>query len=213
VCTGAFVLAASGLLDKRSAVTHWASCTLLATLRPSINVDANAIYVRDGKFFTSAGVTASIDAALALVQEDLGRSVAAKIAKSMVLFLRRSGGQSQYSRALAAQSTANDKFSELINWISDNLSGDLSVASLAVQTGMSERNFMRKFSQETHTTPAAYVRTARLEAARDWLENTKWPVTRIARLAGFGSVDSLERAIKKQFDTTCSAHRHAYGNA
>ncbi len=211
VCTGAFILAACGLLDNRRAVTHWASCARLAQLWPSIKVDANAIYMRDGHIFTSAGVTAAIDAALALVEEDLGRAVAAQIAKSMVLFLRRSGGQSQYSNALAAQSKASDKFADLINWITDNLREDLSIPVLARQASMSERNFMRKFQHEINMTPAAYVRSARLEAACDWLESTSWPVKRIAALAGFGSSDSLERAIRKRFDTTPSALRHAFG--
>ena len=211
VCTGAFVLAASGLLGNRRVVTHWASCTRLEQLWPNINVDADAIYVRDDHIFTSAGVTAAIDATLALVEEDLGRAIAAQIARSMVLFLRRSGGQSQYSNVLAAQSKASDKFTDLISWISDNLREDLSIPVLAQQASMSERNFMRKFQREISMSPATYVRSARLEAACGWLENTHWPIKRIAQLAGFGSSDSLERAIRKQFGTTPSSLRHAYG--
>ncbi|MFK7976267.1 MAG: GlxA family transcriptional regulator [Halioglobus sp.] len=211
VCTGAFILAASGLLDNHRAVTHWASCKLLQAMHPSIEVDANAIFVHEGRFFTSAGVSAAIDAALLLVEEDLGRTTAAQVAKSMVLFLRRSGGQSQYSRALAAQSNASGDLTDLVSWISENLDGDLSVTKLAERVGMSQRSFMRHFRQEIDMTPAAYIRLARLETACYWLENTQWPIKKIAKQAGFGSTDSLERAVRRQFDTTCAVLRDAYG--
>jgi len=213
VCTGAFVLAAAGLLDNRKAVTHWASCDLLKELRPMVKVQPNAIFIKDGTIFTSAGVTASIDAALALVEEDLGRAIAADIAKSMVLFLRRPGGQSQYSKVLAAQSRSCNDFVDLIAWISNNLNKDLSVPSLAERTGMSERSFIRKFRTETGSTPAAFVRTIRLESACTWLESTHWPVKRVAKLAGFGSTDSLERAMRTHLDTTPAIFRNAYGSS
>ena len=211
VCTGAFILAMSGLLDGRRAVTHWASCDRLEEISPKTKVDPDAIYVRDGNVFTSAGVTAGIDAALALVEEDLGRGTAAEIARSMVLFLRRSGGQSQYSRALMAQSEATDRLGDLITWIANHLSTDLSVPILARRAGMSERSFCRKFKAETGYTPAAYVRAARLESARHLLETTNWPAKRIADRSGFGSVDSLEYAIRTGYGTTPMAIRNAYG--
>jgi transcriptional regulator GlxA family with amidase domain len=196
ICTGAFVLAAAGLLDGRRAATHWASCEHLQRMRPAIDVDADAIFVKDPPIYTSAGVTAGIDLALSLVEEDLGSECAAIIAREMVLFLRRSGGQSQYSELLSIQAVTGATFSELIAWIAEHPASDLGVAALARRAGMSDRTFMRAFPRETGSTPAAFVRKTRVECARRLLETTNWPVKRIAERSGFGSEDSLERAFR-----------------
>ncbi len=211
VCTGAFILAAAGLLNNHRAVTHWASCAALEDNFPDVDVQPDALFIIENGIFTSAGVSASIDVSLALVEQDLGCEIAKEIAKSMVLFLRRSGGQSQYSNTLIAQMRVGAELSGLLSWIADNLTLDLSVPKLAVKAGMSERTFIRKFTAETDQTPAAYVRTLRLETARHFLETTRWPVKRVAQMAGFGSVDGLERAIQKRLKTSPSAIRNAYG--
>lgn len=212
VCTGAFVLAAAGLLNGRKAVTHWASCQQLAELFPAINVLPDALYVLEDGVFTSAGVSASIDLALALVEADLGTKAASKIAKSMVLFLRRPGGQSQFSSIMSAQADIGAEFLELTSWIQNNLKAKLSVPELAEKVGMSERSFSRKFTKETDQTPAAYVRRVRLENARMWLETTNWPIKQVAEKAGFGSVDAFERALHIHFGTTASMLRLTFGH-
>lgn len=212
VCTGAFVMAKAGLLDGRKAATHWASCQRLADLFPAVEVHPDALYVLEDGIFTSAGVSASIDLALALVEADLGAKAASKIAKSMVLFLRRPGGQSQYSNTLSAQNTIDGGFLDLVSWIQNNLSATLSVPELSKKVGMSERTFCRKFKQAIGQTPAAYVRGIRLENARMWLETTDWPLKRVALSAGFGSVDTLERAIHLQFGTNASMLRLTFGH-
>ena len=211
VCTGAFILAASGLLDGKRAVTHWASCEILSQLSPATQVEFDALYVIDGQICTSAGVTAGIDLALALVEQDLGRDIAARIAREMVLFLRRPGGQSQYSEALAAQTQADGAVGDLVAWMTDHPAADLSAPALARRAGMSERTFARVFARETSQTPAAFVRRLRLETARRWLETTAWPVKRIAQRSGFGSEDALARAMRAALNTTPAALRARFG--
>jgi transcriptional regulator GlxA family with amidase domain len=212
VCTGAFLLAAAGLLDGRRAVTHWASCSLLEDLFPAISVERNEIFVRDGKFVTSAGVSAGIDLALALIEEDLGASIANEVAKSLVVYLRRPGGQSQFSTALSAQTRAEGPFSQLVSWIPEHLCEDLSVGALAAHVNMSPRTFHRRFVEWAGQTPANFIRDLRLESARRWLETTSWPIKRVAQEAGFGSVDSLERAFARQFGVTPGALRARFGH-
>ena len=167
VCTGAFLLARAGLLDGRRATTHWASCPDLAERYPAVTVEPDPIFVRDGNVATSAGVTAGMDLALALVEEDLGRDVALEAARWLVLFLKRPGGQAQFSAQLAAQTADRAPLRELQAWIPDHLDEDLSVPALASRAAMSERNFARAFRRETGMTPAAYVEAARVESARD----------------------------------------------
>jgi len=207
VCTGAFLLAAAGLLDGRRAVTHWGACEVLRAMFPKVEVVSDAMYVRERGRFSSAGICAGIDLSLALIEDDLGASVAAEVARAMVVYLRRSGGQPQLSAVLAAQARARGSFTDLVVWISDNLAEDLSVSTLARQVHMSERNFQRRFRQRFNQTPAAFVKAMRLEAARRWLETTDVPVKTIAHEAGFGSVDALERAIKKDCGATPAALR------
>jgi len=207
VCTGAFVLARAGLLDGRRATTHWASCDRLAERRPAVTVERDPIFVRDGNVYTSAGVTAGMDLALALVEEDLGRRTALEVARWLVLFVKRPGGQSQFSSQLAAQSADREPLRELQDWIAGNLDADLSVPALAARAHMSERNFARAFRRELGMTPAAYVEVARVEAARIALETTGAPVEAVARDAGFGTVETMRRAFHRRLGVGPSEYR------
>jgi transcriptional regulator GlxA family with amidase domain len=166
--------------------------------------------VRDGEIFTSAGVSASIDLTLGLIEEDLGHEIGARVARHMVMFLRRPGGQSQFSEALTAQEKAGGAFSGLVTWIADNLERDLGIPALARQAGMSERTFQRKFRAEVGRSPSSFVRAMRLEAARRWLESTDWPLKRVADRSGFGSVDTLERAFARAYGRSPGAIRAAF---
>jgi transcriptional regulator GlxA family with amidase domain len=198
VCTGAFLLAKAGLLDGRRATTHWASCADLAARYPSVRVEQEPIFVRDGNVATSAGVTAGMDLALALVEEDLGRQVSLEAARHLVVFLQRPGGQAQFSAQLAAQTADRAPLRELQAWIPDHLDEDLSVPALARRACMSDRNFARAFRRETGRTPGAYVEAARIERARIALETGDLPVEAIARQAGFGTVETMRRAFRRQ---------------
>lgn len=207
ICTGAFALAAAGLLEGRRATTHWRACGLLQEMVPSARVEPDAIHTFDGPICTSAGVTAGIDLALALVEQDLGRAVAAEVARELVVFLRRPGGQSQFSAGLAAQAGASDRMGELIAWIMDHPDADLSVPALAARAAMSERNFARVFVRETGQTPARFAEQARLDRARSFLETTDESLEQIAARSGFGSLDALQRAFRRHLRVTPSAYR------
>ncbi|HUI16524.1 MAG TPA: GlxA family transcriptional regulator [Alphaproteobacteria bacterium] len=210
ICTGAFVLAAAGLLDGRRATTHWASCSALASRYPAIDVDADAIYVRDGKFFASAGVTAGMDLALALVEEDCGRALALAVARWLVMFVKRPGGQSQFSAQLAAQGAAAPAIVRLQEWALAHLADDLSVPALAARAAMSGRNFARVFLSETGATPGDFVENARLEAARRLLEESDHALERVAREAGFGNADRLRRAFLRRLGVTPLDYRRRF---
>jgi len=166
VCTGAFILAALGLLDGHRVATHWDGCAPLAQAFPALNVDAEALYVEDGRHWTSAGVTTGIDMALAMVASDLDAAVAGEVAKRLVLYARRPGHQSQFSPLLQAQAKADSPFGDLIGWVQADLTAPLDVPALAARAGLSERTFHRKFAAATGQTPARFVETARLDAAR-----------------------------------------------
>ncbi len=196
VCTGAFLLAAAGLLDNRRAVTHWMYCGDLARKHPAIRVDPDPIFVRDGKVWTSAGVTAGIDLALALVEDDLGREAALAVARHLVVFLKRPGGQAQFSSALALQS-AGDRFAELNAWIAAHLREDLSVQRLAREAKMSDRSFMRRYLEATGLTPARAVERLRTEAARQLLADTRLPLKQVASRCGFGTEDTMRRTFQR----------------
>jgi transcriptional regulator GlxA family with amidase domain len=198
VCSGAFLLARAGLLDGRRATTQWASCADLAERYPAVTVEPDPIFVRDGNLVTSAGVTAGMDLALALVEEDLGRDVALAAARWLVVFLKRPGGQAQFSAQLAAQTAERQPLRDLQAWIPDHLDTDLSVPALAGRAAMSERNFARAFRRETGMTPAAYVEAARVESARIALETGDLPVEQVARQAGFGTVETMRRAFGRR---------------
>jgi transcriptional regulator GlxA family with amidase domain len=206
VCTGAFLLAASGLLDGRRAVTHWAFCAELARRFPAIRVEPDPIFVQDGAIWTSAGVTAGIDLALALVEEDLGRSLALAVARDLVVFLKRPGGQAQFSEFLSLQA-AEDKFGALHDWISNHLGNDLSLPVLARQAGMSERSFSRHYAEATGQTPARAIERLRVQGARHLLAGTRLPVKRISQRCGFGSEETMRRSFLRLLDTTPQDYR------
>lgn len=193
VCTGAMVLGRAGLLRDKSATTHWDYVEELRRIDASIDVQADAIYVRDASLYTSAGVTAGIDMALAIVESDWGQPVALAVAKELVMFLKRPGGQSQFSGHLAAQFSEGDKLRELQLWILDHLDADLSVPALAARVTMSERNFARRFVAGIGVSPAHYVARARLEAARRKLEENKLLISRVAQYCGFGNEETMRR--------------------
>jgi transcriptional regulator GlxA family with amidase domain len=211
VCTGAFMLAAAGLLDGRRAATHWKYCTKLAQRFPAVHVEPDPIFVCDGPVWTSAGVTAGIDLALALVEEDLGRSMALAVARYLVVFLKRPGGQAQFSAALALQA-ADDKFAALHDWINQHLAGDLSLSVLADQAGMSERSFSRHYAEATGQTPARAVERLRVEAARRLLSETRLPVKRIAQRCGLGSEETMRRSFHRLIDITPQDYRDRFGS-
>jgi transcriptional regulator GlxA family with amidase domain len=207
VCTGAFILAEAGLLDGRPATTHWRACRELAERYPRVRVESDPIFVRDGNVFTSAGVTAGIDLALALVEEDHGRRVALAVARELVMFLRRPGGQSQFSVQLAAQAADREPIRDLQAWIVDNPGADLSVAKLARRAAMSARNFARVFARETGLTPADFVEQTRVEAARRRLEESGDGIEAIVAACGFGTRESLRRAFMRRLGVAPSTYR------
>jgi transcriptional regulator GlxA family with amidase domain len=206
ICTGSFLLAAAGVLDGRRAATHWRFCAELARRFPALEVDADSIFVRDGSVWTSAGVTAGIDLALALVEEDLGRRMALEIARYLVVFLKRPGGQAQFSEALSLQS-AEDKFGALHDWVGKHLAEDLSLSVLASQAGMSERSFSRHYADSTGLTPARAVERLRVEGARLLLTDTRLPVKRISQRCGFGSEETMRRSFLRLLRTTPQDYR------
>jgi transcriptional regulator GlxA family with amidase domain len=206
VCTGAFLLAASGMLDGRRAVTHWAFCAELARRFPAIRVEPDPIFVQDGPVWTSAGVTSGIDLALALVEEDLGRAAALAVARYLVVFLKRPGGQAQFSEFLSLQTT-DERFGALHDWISNHLGGDLSLPVLARQAGMSERSFSRHYAEATGQTPARAIERLRVQGARHLLSETRLPVKRISQRCGFGSEETMRRSFLRVLDTTPQDYR------
>jgi transcriptional regulator GlxA family with amidase domain len=206
VCTGAFLLAATALLDGRRATTHWSFCAELALRFPAVRVEPDPIFVRDGSVWTSAGVTAGIDLALALVEQDLGRTVALAAARHLVMFLKRPGGQAQFSAALSLQ-TAEDKFGALHNWINSHLADDISLPVLASQAGMSERSFSRHYAEATGVTPGRAVERLRVEAARRLLSESRLPVKRISQRCGFGSEETMRRSFLRLLSATPQDYR------
>jgi len=213
VCTGAFVLAEAGLLDGRRVTTHWRQCPLLARRYPKLRVDPDPIFVRDGDVWTSAGVTSGMDLALALVEEDLGREVAIGVARELVVFLKRPGGQSQFSASLAAQAADRQPLRELQSWMADHPDADLSVPALAQRIAMSPRNFARVFVREIGITPARFVERVRVEAARRRLEESSDGVDRIAARCGFGTAESMRRAFLRTVHVAPSAYRSRFAAA
>lgn len=207
VCTGAFLLAQAGRLRGRHATTHWDSCGRLAARFPDVTVEPDRIFVKDGNVYTSAGVTAGIDLALALVAEDHGRSLALQVARQLVVFLQRPGGQSQFSAQLATQTGDREQLADVRAWIEEHLPDDLSVPVLARRAGMSSRNFARRFAEEIGKTPARYVQAARLDAARRRLEESRHGLEKIAADCGLGSADSMRRAFVAALSTTPSSYR------
>ena len=210
VCTGAFFLGSAGLLDGRSATTHWEHAAELQERFPSAEILPDQIYVQDGALYTSAGVTAGIDLALKLIEDDCGRELAMKVARRLVVFLKRPGGQSQYSAHLAAQISAEGRIQSVQHWILAHLARDLSLPELANQASMSVRNFTRVFQSETGITPADFVEMARVDAARRLLEETDTPLQRVASQCGLGSPDTMRRAFTRRIGISPRDYRDRF---
>jgi len=208
ICSGAFILAAAGLLHQRRVTTHWLYSDLLARAYPSIDVDSSLLFHRDGNIYSSGGITAGIDLALALVEEDLGREIALATARTLVVFPRRPGGQSQFSTYVTYGELGNrPEIQELQTWILGHPTEDLSVQALADRMGMSPRNFARLFHSETGDTPAQFAERARADAARCKLEQTVLPVDIIAKECGFGNAERMRRTFQRLFDVSPHDYR------
>ena len=207
VCTGAFVLAQAGLLEGRRATTHWRHAAELQQRYPAVTVEADRIYVEDGAVWTSAGIAAGIDLALAMVEEDHGRELALRVAREMVMFFKRPGGQSQFSAHLAAQTAERSSIRAIQDYVLAHLKDDLSIPALAARAGMSERNFARVFKQEAGSTPAEFVELARIDAARRLAEESDLPLKRLADEVGYANVDGFRRAFLRRLGVTPSDYR------
>ncbi|MBT2386790.1 GlxA family transcriptional regulator [Streptomyces sp. ISL-11] len=210
VCTGAFLLAEAGLLDGRRATTHWAFCAAFTARFPAVRVEPEPIYVRDGHIATSAGVTAGIDLALALVEEDLGRGPALTIARHLVVFLRRPGNQTQFSAHLAAQTARRPPLRDIQHWIAENPGADLSVAALAARANLSSRHFARAFLDEVGMPPGRYVDRVRVEAGRRLLEDTADSVEGISRTCGYGTPEAMRRAFVRTLGIAPAEYRRRF---
>ncbi len=210
ICTGAFVLAAAGLLNGKRATTHWCWCGLLAETYPMVNVDPNPIFLRDGNTYTSAGITAGMDLALALVEEDYGAERSLLLARAFVLFLRRSGGQSQFSTVLSTQAATRDSFSQLQAWMIEHIDEPMPVDSLAAQMNLSPRQFARVFVAEFDMTPARFVEKLRVEAAQRLLRETNYPPKQVATRCGFASAEVMRRKLLRNIGISPIAYRNRF---
>lgn len=210
ICTGAFILAELGLLDGKRVATHWWWCPVMAKRYPEVELDADAIYIRDGKYWTSAGVTSGMDLALALVEADWGHDMALKVARYNVMYMMRPGGQAQFSAQLVAQQVEDGPINRTLEHILANLTDELSVTQLATLACMSERSFARKFKRETGETPAAYVEQARLQDARVRLEQSDDTIDIIALKSGFGAAERMRRAFHKHLGVTVRSYRDRF---
>jgi transcriptional regulator GlxA family with amidase domain len=210
VCTGAFLLAQAGLLEGKRATTHWRATKLLARGFPNVTVEPDAIFVRDGRIWTSAGVTAGMDLALALVREDFGDEMALTIARRHVLFLMRPGGQSQFSAFLSADAGRANKLAALLRWIPEHIAEPLEVPAMARKANMSARNFARVFREETGETPARYVERVRIDAARRLLSQSRIPVDAVATRAGFGTEERMRRAFQRHLKVSPASFRERF---
>ncbi|MBI1261926.1 MAG: helix-turn-helix domain-containing protein [Rhizobiales bacterium] len=213
VCSGSLLLAAAGLLDGRRAATHWTAIDWFRKTFPAVDVDGDAIYVRDGKFWSSAGITTGMDMALALIEEDLGRQAALGIARRMVMFLMRPGGQSQFSSQLAAQGVEDERIARVCRFIAENPAAPLTVPQLADTAGMSARNFARRFAEETGVTPAQFVERSRLDAACQMLAVQERSLERISREAGFGASERMRRSFLRHLGITPNRYRERFSTA
>ncbi|HEX7374977.1 MAG TPA: GlxA family transcriptional regulator [Steroidobacteraceae bacterium] len=210
VCTGAFVLAEAGLLAGRRAATHWDWADQLGQRYPAVEVDADRIFVRDGAIWTSAGVSAGIDLTLALIEEDHGHRIAIETARQLVVFVKRAGGQSQFSVPLKAQASRESRFADLHAWMAAHLAGDLRVEALAEKAGMSPRTFARMYTAQTGRTPARTVDAMRLEAACRALEETTLPLKAVATTAGYADEQALRRAFRRQLGVGPNDYRDRF---
>jgi transcriptional regulator GlxA family with amidase domain len=210
ICTGVFVLADAGLIAGKRVTTHWALCDELARRHPTARVDVDAIFVRDGKLCSSAGITAGIDLALALLEEDYGRDLALKVARYLVLFLKRSGGQAQFSTQLQAQFSSIPAIQRVQMWCLDNLAGNLHVSALAKRAAMSERSFLRAFREDTGRTPGEFVMSARLQAACRLLAESDVALKEVAQRCGFGSATNLRRVFVQRLGVSPVHYRDKF---
>jgi transcriptional regulator GlxA family with amidase domain len=210
VCTGAFLLAAAGLLRGRTVTTHWERCGQLQDRYPDLRVDPEPIFVRDGNVTTSAGVTSGIDLTLALVEDDLGRDIALTVARHLVVFLRRPGNQTQFSTHLRAQTAHRRPLRDVQQWITEHPDADLSIDMLAERANLSPRQFARAFTAETGTTPGQYVDQTRLETARRLLEDTDDGVERVARHSGYGTTEAMRRAFHRTLGVSPAEYRRRF---
>lgn len=213
VCTGAFALAASGLLERRRLTTHWASVETLARVCPTVSIEADSLYVRDGKLRTAAGVTAGLDLALALVEEDLGREIAMQVASQLVMFFKRPGGQMQFSRKGETRPAGRSALQEVQRWVAANPALAHRVPDLAQRVGLSPRHFARLFQAEVGLTPAAWVEAVRVDAARAILEAEAEAPKRVAARCGFANADTLRRAFIKHVGVSPAEYRRRFGGA
>nr|WP_315233929.1 helix-turn-helix domain-containing protein [uncultured Albidiferax sp.] len=213
LCSGSFFLAAAGVLDGLTATTHWSVAALLKEKFPAVQVQADAIYLRSGRLWTSAGVTAGIDLALALVEDDHGRGLALQVARDLVVYLKRPGGQSQFSMHLNSQNTSHPGIRATQEWLLSNLSLPLDVSVLAGRAAMSERNFRRVFAKEVGSSPLQFIESARLEAGRRLLEEGDLPLKSIAGRIGFASEQSLRKLFMKRLGVGPQAYRERFGGA
>jgi transcriptional regulator GlxA family with amidase domain len=205
ICTGAFFLARLGLLDGKDVTTHWAYCSNMKKNFPQLNVVSDSIFIRQGNIYTSAGVTAGMDLSLALVEEDIGKDIAMSVARKLIIFYKRPGGQNQFSEFILSQS--NSYFGELTDWIINHLSNDLSIETLAEQASMSPRNFIRKFKEELGCTPAKFIERLRLRQARMLLENRSSVLKTVANQCGFKSEEQMRRAFQRTLCVTPNEYK------
>lgn len=210
VCSGALLLASAGILNGKRATTHWMDAAELKSSFPEVKVEANQIYLKDGNVYTSGGITAGIDLALSLVEQDHSRRLALKVAKRLLVFLKRPGDQLQFNTFIAAQ-TQPTKFARLLDWVTDNLDQDVDTAALASKACMSERTFRRQFEQEMGMTVKRYLTHARLTKAQSLLETTGLPIVAIARSCGFRSADALRYSFASLLDVTPTDYRRRFG--
>ena len=210
ICTGAMILAELGLLNGRRATTHWWWCPILTQRYPEVRIEPDSIFVRDGNIWTSAGVTAGMDLALALLNEDWGHDIALQVARYNVMYMMRPGGQTQFSASLVAQSADDSQIADTLDYVLCNVGADLTVTALAARACMSERSFVRKFKHETNMTPAQYVEAARLQTARVALEQTETPVEQIALASGFGSAERMRRVFQRHLGVSATDYRQRF---
>ncbi|TWI90913.1 GlxA family transcriptional regulator [Chitinophaga japonensis] len=211
VCAGAFILAETGLLNGRKATTHWMLCDQMALQFPRITVERDPIFIKDGNFYTSAGISTGIDLTLGLVEEDVGRDVAMEVARILVLYLKRPGNQSQFSTLLITQSTNHLPVNQIVQFIQEHLSEDLSVERLADRLSMSSRNFSRVFTKETGISPAKYVEKVRVEAARRYLEESNLSLDQVAQTCGLVNANGLRRLFMRHLNTSPGIYRKNFG--
>lgn len=210
ICTGIYAVAAAGLLDRRTATTHWRFAADVAARYPAVDLHEDAIFIKDGPYYSSAGITAAIDLALALIEEDFGPRLALAVARDLVVYLKRAGGQRQYSEPLQFQARVSDRFAELAAWMLVHLHEELSIERLAERTSLSPRQFSREFRRVFGMSPAQQVEALRLDAARDHLTGTRAAVASIARTVGFRSDDAFRRAFDRRFGLSPTDFRRRF---